>query len=587
MIDQNTFNFDNIGQEQKPTYSSTQIDPSTFLQGDNAVLPATAGFGEISTEPQIIDQNNNLQTNTMNTNVIFGETLKTETQVPEVYGQTFQENKNIEGNNYFGDINTYTSNQVQENNIDTNNFISNSTNVDNNAIFGQAQVLPATTTDINNLYSHSQVLPATTTDINNLYGQTQEIKETKSNNNLIYGEPQVITSTDTNTFFTQTQTGEVKNQIVYGQTQIQSTEPQHIYTEYQTSGTQNINNINYGTTEIKTGTTEVQTSYTPIIQTQNQTQTTQQVVQQTDVSQYQNIQNIGQLNYETYPTSNVENIQTNIQNISSKPVGELTQFQQNLDNKPITSTQQNITTTETQIIQSPQPITQIQTGETNITTSPITETVQNIQNNIVTNSPAPLVQEQQIITQNYQNIDNTGVIQNQTQQKKISGHHRLKTFDDEDFKRGRPIYNYVSNPYTRVKVQKNQFVQPLYRVRDMDHFNPSNFGLSRLTPAISYNIDALYNTKINNFNTTNKSPIIIRNDLAGGIPYNNINNINNVSNQINNLNNNIGNNYTNVIGNVNTNINSGLNKLTKSTSYNFGPQSVTPLLNNAGFNAYQ
>ena len=157
MIDQNTFNLDNIGQEQNTGYGTTQIDPSTFLQGDNAILSATAGFGETSNEAQIITQNNNLQGNTFDTNAIFGETLKTETQIPELYGQTFQTTNNIEGNTFYGDTNTFVTNQVQENNIDNNNnFIINSSNSDNNVIYGQTQVVPATTT-------------TTTTDINNFY----------------------------------------------------------------------------------------------------------------------------------------------------------------------------------------------------------------------------------------------------------------------------------------------------------------------------------------------------------------------------------------------------------------------------------
>ena len=524
MIDQNTFNLDNIGQEQNTGYGTTQIDPSTFLQGDNAILSATAGFGETSNEAQIITQNNNLQGNTFDTNAIFGETLKTETQIPELYGQTFQTTNNIEGNTFYGDTNTFVTNQVQENNIDNNNnFIINSSNSDNNVIYGQTQVVPATTT-------------TTTTDINNFYDQTQGVQVPSTNNNFIFGESQVLPATDTNTFFTQTQ-----NQIDYGQIQTQTTETQNIYSTYQTSGTGNTNNVI--TTEIPTVTTEPQTLYTtPITQTQTQTQTTQQVFQQTDIQPIQNVQTIGQLDFEAYPSTNVNNVKTTVQNISPQQGYNITQYQPAQEITTITSPQQNITTTTTEtqiisppgpkIIQSAQPIVTagFQPIETNITSTPITQTVETQQNNnIVLNSPAPVISQ----NDNKQNNQAQAIPIN-----KFPGFKNVnKLIDDEDFRRGRPIYNDINNFSSKLRVPNNK-IGPTYPVRDIRGYYDSNLGLSKLTPAMSYNIANLNPSKIGRYNNFNDKPIMINDNLRGVLN----NDINNVNNQINNMNNNFGNN---------------------------------------------
>ena len=154
MTDSNTFNFENYNQGQAIEYGNEQVlppiqgdtqflnqneaqmDPNTFIQGDNNVLQETAGMGGETINADLYNQTNTYQDNTMDTNAIFGETLKTGTEVPELYGQGFQgittntTTNVIEGNNFFEG-----TNQVQEANIDPNAFLSNANfeNVDTNA----------------------------------------------------------------------------------------------------------------------------------------------------------------------------------------------------------------------------------------------------------------------------------------------------------------------------------------------------------------------------------------------------------------------------------------------------------------------
>ena len=74
MTDSNTYNFQDYTQNQAIDYgtnqiqSNTEIDPSTYLQGDSAILQASAGLGETTTENvDYLNQNN------FDTNAIFGE----------------------------------------------------------------------------------------------------------------------------------------------------------------------------------------------------------------------------------------------------------------------------------------------------------------------------------------------------------------------------------------------------------------------------------------------------------------------------------------------------------------------------------
>ncbi len=478
MTEQNTFNFDNIGQGLSPIFNSTK----NFLQGNNNVLQASAGFGKEFNYNQINTQNNTLQNNTLDSKDIFGETLKTETHIPEAYGNTFKETNNIENNN----------------------FITNSTNADNNKIFAEVKVIPSNTTDINNYFSQNQGI--------------QGYQGTENYNNVKYGETQVLPETNSNTFFTQNQIGETNNQINYEQIPSLSTESQNIYTTYQTPGMENINNSNLGTTE-------TQISYNPIVENK----TSQQIIQQTPSPQYQNIQNFEQIDYEAYPASNGPKISQSPQRIVKAP--------------------------------SSQPVPFFQTTETNVTSYPYQEKVQN---NIITNPP-------QIISQNYQNFANTDINQYQTQENKIPRNKSTisKLIEDEDFRRGRPIYSDIIRPSNKLKVMDNRIT---YKARNMNYHE--NIGLSRLAPSMSYDRFGQINSSINsNINST------IQNNVN-----NQINQINQVNNNVISNVNNIGNNVGNAINNVNNNINAGLDKITKASSYNVGPQSITPILNNVGLN---
>ena len=234
MTDSNTYNFQDYTQNQAIDYgtnqiqSNTEIDPSTYLQGDSAILQASAGLGETTTENvDYLNQNN------FDTNAIFGETIKKISEIP--YGQNFQGTTTtttsniIDGNTLFGDNNALISNtttqEVQGTTTDVNSFFNN-TNFDTNAIYGQTQILPETTA-------------TTTTNENTYFTQPQEIQGTTT-----YGETQILPSTDSNTY--------------YGTTQINYEQPQtqnDYTTSYQTTNTidlnnLNLNNYNFGTTNI-------------------------------------------------------------------------------------------------------------------------------------------------------------------------------------------------------------------------------------------------------------------------------------------------------------------------------------------------
>ena len=119
MADQNTFNFENYTQGQPIDFGSeqvlqgdaqifnqneAQIDPSTYFHEGNNVLKETAGVEGVTVNDDLFNQNNTFQDNTMDTNALFGDTLKTGTEVPEYFGQgtTMTTNTNVvEGNNFF------------------------------------------------------------------------------------------------------------------------------------------------------------------------------------------------------------------------------------------------------------------------------------------------------------------------------------------------------------------------------------------------------------------------------------------------------------------------------------------------------
>ena len=551
MTDSNTYNFQDYTQNQAIDYgtnqiqSNTEIDPSTYLQGDSAILQASAGLGETTTENvDYLNQNN------FDTNAIFGETIKKISEIP--YGQNFQGTTTtttsniIDGNTLFGDNNALISNtttqEVQGTTTDVNSFFNN-TNFDTNAIYGQTQILPETTT----------TTTTTTTNENTYYTQPQEIQGTTT-----YGETQILPSTDSNTY--------------YGTTQINYEQPQtqnDYTTSYQTTNTidlnnLNLNNYNFGTTNIESTNNTYTTEAIPITQNETTTTTTNTYIEPTS---YDTAQNYGITNTQTYQASEIPITTTTTENafetsnipitetqyISTQPQYDNTQYQQSYDTTPITTITTNNNINET--------------TNNNIITQP------NIETNYVPNSNSNQIMvqtqiENNNIINNINSIDNnnqitrvTNPIQetrdtkpqiipiNLNKNKGPSAYKILGNLIDEDFKRGRPIYTEYGSPY--MKKRHYDQLAPTYQVRRVMNESRNVIGLSRLTPAMSYD------------RVGNNPPTL--NSTIGKLNTNSINLYNsNVNNMINN--------------------NIGLERITKANSYDTGAQSINPLLNNYGFN---
>ena len=525
---------------------NTHIDPSTYFQGDNAILQASAGMGDINSgNVDYFNQNNTFQTNS-DANQIYGETIKIGTENHEIYGQTFQGTTTtttttttnvIDGNNIFGDQNGFITNTTQDNqgtNIDLNSYFNN-TNNDTNVIYGQEQIIPTTTT---------------TTDINTYYNQPQEIQGTTT-----YGETQILPSTDNNVIYGTTQIGEtVQNQYDFGQPSTNNE-----YTTYQTSGTTDLNNYNIDINNIQPGTTTTTT-----------TTTTNTVYENHGTTQYQT-QNYDQTNFDNYTNNNNPITNTNVEkientyDINANPITQtqyITSYDTNQLPTTTTTNQQEvkITSEQTPVVETkytppqPEPQPQIQTNQNINTTNPsVQENNDNNQNkNVVT--PPPNVPQQQIIQ-----LDKP----------------RYKFFGkliDEDFRRGRPIYSEMVSPSTKLRIYNNNN-NPYYRVKNIEIQN--RIGLSRLTPSMSYDGNELKSTIHPSFNFR---PI---NSFFG---YSNMNPINSFNNNlVNNTNNTIGN-LTNIGNNFNDKIDIGLNRVARAGSYDVNPQSINPLLNNVGLN---
>ena len=525
---------------------NTQIDPSTYFQGDNAILQASAGMGDINSgNVDYFNQNNTFQTNS-DANQIYGETIKIGTENPETYGQTFQGTTTtttttttnvIDGNNIFGDQNGFITNTTQDNqgtNIDLNSYFNN-TNNNTNVIYGQEQIIPTTTT---------------TTDINTYYNQPQEIQGTTT-----YGETQILPSTDNNVIYGTTQIGEtVQNQYDFGQPSTNNE-----YTTYQTSGTTDLNNYNIDINNIQPGTTTTTT-----------TTTTNTVYENHGTTQYQT-QNYDQTNFDNYTNNNNPITNTNVEkientyDINANPITQtqyITSYDTNQLPTTTTTNQQEvkITSEQTPVVETkytppqPEPQPQIQTNQNINTTNPsVQENNDNNQNkNVVT--PPPNVPQQQIIQ-----LDKP----------------RYKFFGkliDEDFRRGRPIYSEMVSPSTKLRIYNNNN-NPYYTVKNTEIQN--RIGLSRLTPSMSYDGNELKSTIHPSFNFR---PI---NSYFG---YSNMNPINSFNNNlVNNTNNTIGN-LTNIGNNFNDKIDIGLNRVARAGSYDVNPQSINPLLNNVGLN---
>ena len=414
MTDANTFNFENYDQGQAVEFGNeqvlppiqgdtqflnqneAQIDPNTFFQGDNNVLQETAGMGGETVNEEIFNQNNTYQDNTMDTNAIFGETLKTGTEVPE-FGQGFQATTTntttnvIEGNTFFEDTNQA---QIQEANIDPNAFLSNQNfeNIDTNAFYNQAQTNEKTAETFSNIDTNAffnqpqekKTKIETTTETKTFYNQAQEIQPQFGENQFIQGA-----DTNTNTFFD-------ANPQDFGQiqTQTQQTEVQNVYSAYPATKTQELNTFGYGTNEEQAQTVfipqqpeqaqpvfipqqqeQVQPVFNPepqpnvetppppffapvepVTQTQTTTTTTKTTFGQNPVlppstPQFQN----KVLDFEAYPASNAPVRQTPIQPI--KPQFDMAQFQQALDATPLTTSTTLIQPEPQFVPQNQQPVT--------------------------------------------------------------------------------------------------------------------------------------------------------------------------------------------------------------------------------------
>ena len=748
MSDENTFKFENYDQGQTMDLGTEQAQPSlqgdtqffnqneVFSQGENDVLQESAGMGGVTVNDNLNNQHNTFQENTMDTNAIFGETLKTGTETSDFNFQNFQEtatnNTNaIEGNNFFEDT---AQTQVKETNIDPNAFFSNENfeNIDTNALFNQAQEKQATT--------------ETTTETKTFFNQTEEIQPQ-------FGEPQVIQGTDANTFLD-------ANPQDFGQIQpqTQQQEGQDIYDTYQATNTQDLNSIGYGTTEsqpqpVFTPPTQPQTlpppffaPVEPVTQTQTTTTTTttkttfdQPPIISPATPQFEN-KIPEEISYEAYPASNTHVEQTQSQPI--QPPYDINNFQQVLDDTPLTTSttvpqaepqfipqnqqpvtieqvtpppqivpQPNIQTTYTTIptpktkrvvqkgvvsrigarpvtyIQPPskpinyvppqtqsvtytqpqsqpvaytqpqsqpvaytqpqsqpvtytqpqsqpvtytqpqsqpvtytqpqsqpvtytqpqsqpvtytqpqsqpvtytqpqsQPVAYTQTQSRPVTfTQPTSQSVTYTQTtNVVTPTPTQYTPVgQPIVQQTFQT--STATIPTQTQYVQpgqIPGYQYINKLIDEDFKRGRPIYNENGIQRNKLRLNNNQVNVPTYRIREINEVNKNNIGLSKLAPANSYN-NFVINTPTINTPTINTPTINTPTINTPTINTPNINTptftnnlVNNINNNINTLNTNIGNNVNNAFGNINT----GLDKIGKASSYSFSTNNITPLLNN-------
>ena len=525
MAEENTFNFENYTQDQAIDFGNeqalqgdaqifnqneAQIDPSAYFQEGNTVLKETAGIEGVTVDDNLFNQNNTYQDNTMDTNAIFGNTLKTGTEVPEYFGQgTTTTTTNVtnidEGTNFFGET---TQTQVPETNFDTNAYFSDN-NVDTNAIFQQSEPIQTTTT--------------TTTETNTYFNQAQEIQPQ-------FGETQVLPTTETNQFTTQFIDSSPQD---FGQIQTTTTttaQPfeQNSYEPYKATGAQeNINALGYGTSEAQTGFNIKPANITPPPQpffppvapiTQTKTTTTKTFVQQNPIPEpvFPNTaQTFETLDYEQYPTTSVPKHQ---------PQYDTTQFQQFLDATPLT-TSTFVTPTEPQYSpESQQPVTIQQTTPTVVPQANIQATYTAIPppkpkityvqpTNVITQPTTTVIPAQQTYVEpTYTQVNEVPVQTQYTQPGHIPGYQYINKLVDEDFKRGRPVYKETVikqvTPTLQTNGQVNQYNAPTYRVGDVTPAIRNNIGLSKLGYSNSYNLGTTNVPTLNNITPTITTPTI-------------------------------------------------------------------------------
>ena len=526
MAEENTFNFENYTQDQAIDFGNeqalqgdaqvfnqneAQIDPSAYFQDGNTVLKETAGIEGVTVDDNLFNQNNTYQDNTMDTNAIFGNTLKTGTEVPEYFGQgTTTTTTNVtnidEGTNFFGET---TQTQVPETNFDTNAYFSDN-NVDTNAIFQQSEPIQTTTA-------------TTTTETNTYFNQAQEIQPQ-------FGETQVLPTTETNQFTTQFIDSSPQD---FGQIQTTTTttaQPfeQNSYEPYKATGAQeNINALGYGTSETQTGfnikpaniTPPPQPFFPPVVPiTQTKTTTTKTFVQQNPIPEpvFPNTtQTFETLDYEQYPTTSVPKHQ---------PQYDTTQFQQFLDATPLT-TSTFVTPTEPQYSpESQQPVTIQQTTPTVVPQANIQATYTAIPppkpkityvqpTNVITQPTTTVIPAQQTYVEpTYTQVNEVPVQTQYTQPGHIPGYQYINKLVDEDFKRGRPVYKETVikqvTPTLQTNGQVNQYNAPTYRVGDVTPAIRNNIGLSKLGYSNSYNLGTTNVPTLNNITPTITTPTI-------------------------------------------------------------------------------
>ena len=525
MAEENTFNFENYTQDQAIDFGNeqalqgdaqifnqneAQIDPSAYFQEGNTVLKETAGIEGVTVDDNLFNQNNTYQDNTMDTNAIFGNTLKTGTEVPEYFGQgTTTTTTNVtnidEGTNFFGET---TQTQVPETNFDTNAYFSDN-NVDTNA-FEQSSPIQTTTA-------------TTTTETNTYFNQAQEIQPQ-------FGETQVLPTTETNQFTTQFIDSSPQD---FGQIQTTTTttaQPfeQNSYEPYKATGAQeNINALGYGTSDAQTGFNIKPANITPPPQpffppvapiTQTKTTTTKTFVQQNPIPEpvFPNTtQTFETLDYEQYPTTSVPKHQ---------PQYDTTQFQQFLDATPLT-TSTFVTPTEPQYSpESQQPVTIQQTTPTVVPQANIQATYTAIPppkpkityvqpTNVITQPTTTVIPAQQTYVEpTYTQVNEVPVQTQYTQPGHIPGYQYINKLVDEDFKRGRPVYKETVikqvTPTLQTNGQVNQYNAPTYRVGDVTPAIRNNIGLSKLGYSNSYNLGTTNVPTLNNITPTITTPTI-------------------------------------------------------------------------------
>lgn len=226
-----------------PIQGNTQvlptISPDGYVQRANTILQETAGLAGPT-------DGNGFFGTTTNTNDIFGETLKTNTEATEfqtITGTAKQATPLLGENQY-----------IQ--NVDTNTFFgatgTTTTTTDTDTIFGANQIIPGTsdpnslftnqtlagtqfltnaTTAVTNTFLEPGTIPTTTTDATTLYGTTQIVPDATAFGNQIGG----ITNTTNGGFATQNEypaTGITTpdSQIGYGTTAADLIPTQQTYT---------------------------------------------------------------------------------------------------------------------------------------------------------------------------------------------------------------------------------------------------------------------------------------------------------------------------------------------------------------------